>query len=172
MNETLNNLKTRRCVRAYKPEQIDSALLKQVLEAGTYAPTAGGRQSPVIVVVQDPGTVKQLSRMNAAVNNNPSDPFYGAPIVLVVLADQSRPTYMFDGAAVITTLLNAAHAVGLSSCWIDRAKEEFESEEGRALLKKWGIDGNYAGVGHVVLGYVDGAYPEPAPRKADYIIRV
>ncbi|MEZ4508091.1 MAG: nitroreductase [Eubacteriales bacterium] len=172
MNEALNNLKTRRCVRAYKPEQIDSALLEQVLEAGTYAPTASGRQSPVIVAVQDPDTVKQLSAMNAAVNNNPNDPFYGAPTVLVVLADQSRPTYMLDGAAVMTTLLNAAHALGLGSCWIHRAKEEFESEEGKALLKKWGIEGDYAGVGHVVLGYVDGAYPEPAPRKADYIVRV
>jgi len=171
MNETLNHLMTRRCIRAYQPRQVERELLDQVLEAGTYAPTAGGRQSPVIVAVQDPDTVKQLSRMNAAVNGNPNDPFYGAPTVLVVLADRSRGTYLLDGAAVITTLLNAAHALGLGSCWIHRAKEEFESEEGKALLKKWGVTGDYEGIGHVVLGYTDGEYPEPAPRKAGYIIR-
>jgi len=121
MNETLNNLKTRRSIRSYQPEQVDKALLEQVLEAGTYAPTGGGRQTPVIVAVQDPDTVKQLSRMNAAVNGAKTDPFYGAPTVLIVLAERSRGTFLLDGAAVITTLLNAAHAVGLGSCWINRA---------------------------------------------------
>jgi nitroreductase len=172
MNETLNNLMTRRCIRKYQSRQIDRGLLDQVLAAGTYAPTAGGRQSPVIVAVQDPDTVKQLSRMNAAVNGNPNDPFYGAPTVIVVLADRARGTYQLDGAAVITTMLNAAHALGLGSCWIHRAKEEFESEEGKTLLKKWGVSGDYEGIGHVVLGYAVGEAPEPAPRKADYIVRV
>ena len=172
MNETLNNLKTRRSVRAYQDRQVDKALLEQVLEAGTYAPTGGGRQTPVIVAVQDPDTVRQLSRMNAAVNGNKSDPFYGAPTVLVVLAERSRGTYVLDGASVITTLLNAAHAVGLGSCWIHRAKEEFESEEGKALLKKWGIVGDFEGIGHVILGYPAGVPNEPAPRKADYIVRI
>jgi nitroreductase len=109
--------------------------------------------------------------MNAAVNDNPNDPFYGAPTVLVVLADRSRGTYLLDGASVITTLLNAAHAVGLGSCWVHRAKEEFESEEGKALLKRWGIEGDYEGVGHVLLGYAAGEPAEPAPRKANYIVR-
>lgn len=172
MNEALNNLKTRRSIRAYQPRQVERALLDQVLEAGTFAPTASGRQSPVIVAVQDPDTVKQLSRMNASVNGNPNDPFYGAPTVLVVLASRARGTYLLDGAAVITTLLNAAHALGLGSCWIHRAKEEFESEEGKALLKKWGVVGDYEGVGHVILGYAAGEAPEPAPRKTDYIVRV
>ncbi len=172
MNETLNNLKTRRSVRSYKPEQVDTALLEQVLEAGTFAPTGGGRQTPLIVAVQDSQTVRQLSRMNAAVNGNKSDPFYGAPTVLVVLAERSRGTYLLDGASVITTLLNAAHAVGLGSCWIHRAKEEFESEEGKALLKQWGVEGDYEGVGHVVLGYAAEEPGEPAPRKANYIVRV
>ncbi len=171
MNETLSNLKTRRSIRSYQSRQVERALLDQVLEAGTYAPTAGGRQSPVIVAVQDAETVKQLSRMNAAVNGNQSDPFYGAPTVLVVLASRARATYLLDGAAVITTLLNAAHALGLGSCWVHRAKEEFESEEGKALLKKWGVAGDYEGVGHVALGYAAGEAPEPAPRKADYIVR-
>ncbi len=172
MNEALQNLKTRRSVRSYKPEQIDSKLLDQVLEAGIYAPTASGRQSPIIIVVQDPATVKQLSRMNAAVMGADSDPFYGAPTVLVVMADKARATYRLDGAAVLTNLVNAAHAVGLGSCWIHRAKEEFETEEGKALLKKWGIGPNYEGVGHCVLGYAASEPGEPAPRKKDYIVRV
>lgn len=172
MNEVLQALKTRRSVRAYQPKQVEKELLDQVLEAGTYAPTGSGKQSPVIVAIQDPDTVKQLSRMNAAVNGNKSDPFYGAPTVLVVLADKSRRTYLLDGASVITTLLNAAHAVGLASCWIHRAKEEFESEEGKALLKKWGVVGDYEGVGHVILGYAASDPGEPAPRKDDYIVKV
>lgn len=171
MNETLNNLKTRRSIRAYQPKQVDKALLEQVLEAGIYAPTGGGRQTPYIVAVQDPDTVKQLSRMNAAVNGAKSDPFYGAPTVLVVLADRSRGTYLLDGASVMTTLVNAAHALGLGSCWINRAKEEFQSEEGKALLQKWGIEGDIEGIGHVTLGYPAGDAPEPAPRKANYIVR-
>ena len=172
MNETLNNLKTRRSIRSYLPKQVEKELLDQVLEAGTFAPTGGGKQAPVIVAVQDPATVSQLSRMNARVIGNDSDPFYGAPTVLVVLAERSRRTYLLDGAAVMTTLLNAAHAVGLGSCWIHRAKEMFESNEGKALLRQWGIDGDYEGIGNVILGYPDGPAPEPAPRKANYIVRI
>lgn len=172
MNETIQNLKTRRSVRAYKPDAVDEALLNQVLEAGTYAPTGGGRQSPVIVAVRDPETVRQLSRMNAAVAGSSSDPYYGAPVVLVVLADRSKRTYLLDGASVLATLLNAAHAVGLGSCWIHRAKEMFESEEGKALLKKWGIEGDYEGIGQAVVGWAAEQPGEPAPRKADYIVRV
>jgi len=172
MNETINNLKTRRSIRSYLPKQVEKDLLEQVLEAGTYAPTGGGQQVPVIVAVQDPVTVKQLSRMNAKVIGNASDPYYGAPTVLVVLVDRSRRTYLLDGASVMTTLVNAAHAVGLGSCWIHRAKEMFESDEGKALLKQWGIEGDYEGIGQVILGYPAGAAPEPAPRKANYIYRV
>ena len=172
MNETLNNLMTRRSIRAYLPKQVEKDILDQVLEAGTFAPTGGGRQVPVIVAVQDAATVKRLSRMNAQVIGNDSDPFYGAPTVLVVLAERSRKTYLLDGAAVITTLLNAAHALGLGSCWIHRAKEMFESDEGKALLNEWGIVGDYEGIGHVVLGYPADPAPEPAPRKENYIIRV
>ena len=172
MNEALQNLMTRRSIRSYQPKQVEKELLEQVLQAGTYAPTGGGRQTPVIVAVQDEKTVQQLSRMNAAIMGAKSDPFYGAPTVLVVLAERSRGTYLLDGASVITTLLNAAHAVGLGSCWIHRAKEEFESEEGKALLKQWGIEGDFEGVGHVILGYPAGDAPEPAPRKANYIVRV
>ena len=172
MNETLHNLKTRRSIRSYLPKQEEKDLLDQVLEAGTFAPTGGGKQVPIIVAVQDEATVKQLSRMNAQALGNDSDPFYGAPTVLVVLAERTRRTYLLDGAAVITTLLNAAHAVGLGSCWVHRAKEMFESDEGKALLKTWGIEGDYEGIGNVILGYANGPAPEPAPRKANYIVRV
>ena len=172
MNETLNNLKTRRSIRSYLPKQVEKDLLDQVLEAGTYAPTGGGQQVPVIVAVQNPATVKQLSKMNAKVIGNDSDPFYGAPSVLVVLAERTRRTYLLDGASVMTTLVNAAHAVGLGSCWIHRAKEMFESEEGKALLAKWGLSGDYEGIGNVIVGYPAGPAQQPAPRKANYIIRV
>ena len=172
MNETLDNLKTRRSIRFFLPKQVEKDILDLVLEAGTYAPTGGGKQTPVIIAVQDEATVRQLSRMNAAVNGNKNDPYYGAPTVLVVLAERSRGTYLLDGAAVITTLLNAAHAVGLGSCWIHRAKEMFESDAGKALLREWGIEGDYEGIGQVILGYPAGAAPEPAPRKENYIVRV
>lgn len=170
--ELLNGLKERRSVRAYEARQITDEELNLVLEAGTYAPTGQGLQSPVIVVVQDPELRDQLSKMNAAVMGREGDPFYGAPTVLIVLADKTRRTYREDGSLVLGNLMNAAYAVGLGSCWIHRAKEEFETEEGRALLKKWGLSEDYEGIGHCILGYA--ASPElPAakPRKENYIIR-
>lgn len=173
MEATLNDLKTRRSIRAYKPEQIKEEELQKILEAGTFAPTGMGKQSPVIVVVQDPETIRQLSKMNAAVMGTDSDPFYGAPTVLVVLADRERHTCVEDGSLVMGNLMNAAHAVGVGSCWIHRAREVFDSEEGKKLLKKWGLEGDYIGVGHCILGYpADGAVPEAKPRKKDYIVYV
>ena len=135
MNEVIKCLTERRSARHYGPRQVEPDVLDQILLAGTYAPTGMGRQSPVIVAVQDPATVKQLSRMNAAVMGSDGDPFYGAPTVLVVLADKNVGTYLYDGSLVMGNLMNAAHALGVDSCWIHRAKEEFESEEGKALLK-------------------------------------
>lgn len=170
MNEVLEALKTRRSVRRYKPEQIKDEELKAVLEAGIYAPTGMGMQSPKIVVVQDPEMVKKLSRMNAAVMGTDSDPFYGAPTVLVVLADPDRPTCVEDGSLVMGNLMNAAYAVGLGSCWIHRARQVFDSAEGKALLTTWGIPEKYIGVGHCILGYADGDLPAAKPRKDDYIV--
>lgn len=173
MATTLEDLKTRRSCRRYQPQQITEEELQQVLEAGTYAPTGMGAQSPIIVAVQDKDTIDTLRKMNAAIMGNPeADPFYGAPTVLIVLADKSRPTYLYDGSCVMDNLLNAAHAVGLGSCWIHRAKEEFQSEEGKALLEQWGIKGDYEGIGHCVLGYRADTAPAPAPRKADYVYYV
>lgn len=166
---TLEVLKTRRSVRAYESRMPEKQLIDKVLEAGTYAPTGHGRQSPIIVAVTNPAVRDSLSRMNARVMNTDSDPFYGAPVVLVVLADKSIPTYLYDGSLVMGNLLNAAHAVGLGSCWIHRAKEVFESEEGKALLRSWGIEGDYEGIGNCILGYPAQELPAPKPRKPDYI---
>lgn len=172
MNAVIQSLKERRAIRKYLPKQITDEELNAVLEAGIYAPTGHGWQSPIIVAVQDKDTIAQLERMNAAVMGQPEKkPFYGAPTVLVVLAEKRRPTYVCDGSLVLGNLMNAAHAIGLGSCWIHRAKQVFESEEGKALLKKWGIQGDYEGVGHCILGYPD-EVPEAAPRKENYIYRV
>ena len=168
-NETLENLKTRRSIRAYQDSVPDMNLLKQVIEAGTYAPTGKGNQSPIIVAVTDKAMRDSLSRLNAAVMGTSSDPFYGAPAVLVVLADRKYPTYLYDGSLVMGNLMNAAHAVGLGTCWIHRAKEVFDSEAGKALLKEWGIEGDYEGIGNCIIGYPAQEAPAPKPRKADYV---
>ena len=172
MKETLQDLKDRRSCRSFLPQQVKEEQLNAILEAGTYAPTGMGMQSPVIVVVQKPELVAKLSKMNAAIMGRDMDPFYGAPCVLVVLADTQRPTYLYDGALVMGNLMNAAYAVGVGSCWIHRAREVFDSPEGKELLEKWGIEGDYVGVGHCILGYPDGDVPAAKPRKEDYIVYV
>ena len=174
MESTLKDLKERRSIRAYNPEQIKEEELQKILEAGTYAPTGMGMQSPKIVAVQDKETRDYLSKLNAKVmGDEESDPFYGAPTVLVVLAAKDRATCVEDGSLVMGNLMNAAYAVGVGSCWIHRAREVFDSPEGKALLKKWGIEGDYVGVGHCILGYpADSTAPEAKPRKEDYVVYV
>lgn len=172
MNDVIRSLKERRSVRAYREEQVREEELRQILEAATYAPSGMGKQSAVMVVVQDKETIAKLSKLNAAVMGAEIDPFYGAPTVVVVLADRSSFTWKEDGCLVMGNLMNAAYAVGVDSCWIHRAKEVFEGEEGQALLKQWGIEGDYVGVGHCILGYRAGELPEAKPRKANYIYRV
>ena len=171
-NETLRVLKERRSIRKFRPEQIKPEELDAILEAGTWAPTGMGAQSPVMVVVQDPETIASLSRMNAQIRGNPgSDPFYGAPTVVVVLADGGRPTWLQDGSLVMGNLMNAAASLGVGSCWINRAIELFDMPEGKGLLNKWGLPDTLRGVGHCVLGYADGPAPAPKPRKEGYIVR-
>ena len=169
MAETLITLKTRRSCRAYKPELIEEEKLNAIIEAGTYAATGMGRQSPIIIAVTDRAFRDKLSKMNAAIMGSDRDPFYGAPVVLVVLADKSIPTYVYDGSLVMGNLMLAASELGIGSCWIHRAKEEFESEEGKAILKSLGIEGEYEGIGHCILGYADGPVNEAAPRKENYV---
>ena len=171
-NEVLNAIKTRRSIRKYKAEQITDEQLDAILEAGTYAATGMGKQSPVIVVVQKPELIAKLSKMNAAVMGTTSDPFYGAPTVLIVLADPERGTYVEDGSLVMGNLMLAAHAVGVDSCWIHRAREVFDSEEGKALKAEWGVPESYIGIGHCVLGYRSGEYPEAKARKDGFVIKV
>lgn len=154
-------LLTRRSVRKYKDGQVTDAELDQVLQAGLYAPTAKNNQKPVMVAVRDKETRDKLSRANAAIMGVETDPFYGAPCVIVVLADPAFPTWIDDGSLVMGNLLNAAHALGLGSCWINRAREYYDTAEGKELLKKWGVPESYRGIGNVILGYPD---EEPAPK--------
>lgn len=136
MNEIIKAMKTRRSIRGYKEDMVPEELIAEVVEAGTYAATGMGRQSPV---------------------------------VLVVLADKSRPTYLYDGSLVMGNLMLAAHSLGLGSCWIHRAKETFEREEGKAILKELGIEGDYEGIGNCVIGYAKEPAKDAAPRKTDYV---
>lgn len=167
--DAVQNLLTRRSVRKYKPDMVPQEKLQRILEAGEYAATGRGRQSPIILAVTDKTMRDKLSKMNAAIMGVDSDPFYGAPVVLVVLADKTVPTYLYDGSLVMGNLMNAAHAEGIASCWIHRAKEEFNSEEGKKILQDLGITGDYEGIGHCILGYADGDEPAAAPRKENYV---
>ena len=167
----LENLKNRRSIRKYKPEQISDAQLDAILEAGLYAPSGMNTQNGIMVAVRDRETRDQLSRMNAAVMGSQADPFYGAPCVVVVLAYPERYTWLEDGALVMGELMHAAHEAGLGSCWIHRAQQMFDSPEGKELLRKWGLPETLRGVGNCILGYADEA-PAPKPRREGRIVKV
>ena len=169
MSEVMNNIKTRRAVRKYKEDMVPKEIIQQIVEAGTYAPTGRNMQSPIIIAVTNKEMRDRMSELNAKVAETSSDPFYGAPVVLVVLADKSKPCYQYDGTLVMGNLMLAAHDLGIGSCWIHRAKEEFETAEGKEILASLGITGDYEGIGHCILGYAQ-TEPEPAsPRKENYV---
>lgn len=172
MKETLIDLKNRRSCRKYEAQQITEDELNTVLEIGTYAPTGHGTQSPVMVVVQDKAVRDRLSVINGAIMGAKIDPFYGAPTAVIVFADTSAPTGRQDACLVLGNLMNAAHAVGLGSCWINRAREMFEMPELADLRDKWGLKPEMEGMGICILGYVapDAKMPCKA-RKEGYIIR-
>ena len=173
MNETLRTLRERRSVRSFLADPVPENILDAILEAGTWAATGMNKQSPVMVVVRDKETIDYMERLNAAVMGNPDGhPFYGAPVVVVVLADGDNYNWLRDGSLVMGNLMNAAHSLGIGSCWINRAQEVFEREEGKALLRRWGIPESYRGIGNCILGYPKGDLPAPKPRKADYIRKV
>ena len=172
MNEVISCLVSRRSCKKYQKTQIDEAQLQEILTAGLYAPSGMGRQSPIFVVLQKEEDIRQLAQMNAAVRGSAGDPFYGAPTVVVVLADAKVPTCVEDGSVAICNMLNAASSLGVGACWIHRARQEFESEAGKALLQKWGIPSHYIGVGHCILGNWEGTIPQPAPRREGRILRV
>lgn len=169
MGETLQTIRERRSVKSYKPDMIPEETLQKIVEAGTWAPSGMGRQSAIIVAVTNKELRDRLSRMNAKIMGTDMDPFYGAPVVLIVLADKTVPTHVYDGALVMENLMLAAQDLGIGSCWIHRAKEEFESEEGKEFLKSLGIEGDYEGIGHCILGYPAKEPKKAADRKASYI---
>ena len=167
--DAMENLLSRRSIRKFKSDMVPKDIIKKIIEAGTYAATGMNRQSPIIIAVTNKEIRDRLSALNAKVMGMNNDPFYNAPVVLIVLADKDMFTYLYDGSLVMGNLMNAAHACGISSCWIHRAKEEFESEEGRELLRSLGISGNYEGIGHCALGYAAEPAKDPAPRKENYV---
>lgn len=172
MNAELQALKERRSVRKYKADMVPQELIDQVIDAGLYAASGHGTQEVIIVAVTNKEVRDKLAQMNREILGTNNDSFYGAPVVLVVLGPKSNKLTPYDGSLVMGNLMQAAHAVGLGSCWINRAKEEFDSEEGKQLLKEWGIEGEYEGVGHCILGYTDGTVPQAAPRKANRVFYV
>lgn len=169
MSEVLTKMQSRRSIRKFKPDMIPRDILEQIVTAGTYAATGRNLQSPIILAVTNKELRDRLSAMNAAVMGASNDPFYGAPVVLVVLADKTCRTHLYDGSLVMGNLMLAAHELGIGSCWIHRAKEEFDSPEGKAILAELGIEGDYEGIGHCILGYADGEYPEARERKENWV---
>ncbi len=169
--EAMTNLLNRRSIRKYSDKQVPDDLLDQILEAGLYAPTGMNTQNIYMVAVRDKETRDQLSKMNAAVMGRAGDPFYGAPCVVVVLGDADGYPVVENGSLVLGNLMNAAHAVGLGSCWIHRAKQTFEMPEGKELLKKWGLPEHLVGIGNCILGYV-AETPEAKPRKEGRVVKI
>jgi len=172
MNDIIDALTKRRSIRRYRPEQITGDELNAVLTAGVYAPTGMNAQSPMIVAVQDKAVRDELSRINAEIMDTSSDPFYGAPTVIVVFADSEKWTYIEDGSLVIGNMLNAAYSLGLGSCWIHRARETFDTPRGKELMAQWGVPEGYRGVGNCILGYAACELPTPSERKQNYIIKI
>ncbi len=169
MNEVFNKIQTRRSIRKYKPDMLPKDLLDQIITAGTWSVTGRNLQSPIILAITNREMRDRLSQLNAAVMGATNDPFYGAPVVLVVIANKSCPTYIYDGSMVIGNMMLAAHELGIGSCWIHRAKEVFESPEGKGILCDLGIEGDYEGIGNCILGYPDGEYPAPRDRKENWV---
>ena len=171
-NDFLTLIKTRRSIRAYKPDAVPADTLARVLEAGTYAPSAMGEQSATIVAVETKAYRDRLTKLNAAVIGRDVDPYYGAPVIVVVLGDGERANYLADGSCVLENLMLAAHAEGLGTVWVNREREIFDSPDGKALLRDWGLPETLRGVGAIALGYAAGPAPEAAPRKENYIVHV
>ena len=169
MKDFYDIIKSRRSVRSFKPDAVPEDKLARILEAGTYAPTGRGKQSPQIIAITNKDYRDRVSKLNAAILGSTGDPYYGAPVIVLVLADSSANTFVEDGSCVLENLMLAATAEGLGSVWIHREREIFDSEEGKALLKEWGLPETLRGVGSIALG-VPAAEPQPAaPRKKDYI---
>lgn len=171
MNETLKVLETRRSCRNFKPDMISEEELQEIIKAGTYAPTGMGKQSPLIIAVTNKELRDQIAEENRKIGGwkEGFDPFYGAPVILIVLADRTCRTHVYDGSLVMGNLMNAAESLGVASIWIHRAKEEFDSEFGKKILTDLGIEGDYEGIGHCALGYAAEEPKDAAARKENYV---
>ena len=173
MNETIKVLESRRSCRKFKPDMVKEEELKAIIKAGTFAATGMGKQSPIIIAVTDKEMRDKISEENRKIGGwgEDFDPFYGAPVILIVLANKGEsPNYIYDGSLVMGNLMNAAEALGIGSIWIHRAKEEFQNDFGKKLLEDLGITDDFEGIGHVALGYVDEGGVKPAsPRKENYV---
>lgn len=170
MDDFIDELKERRSVRKYKSEMVPKGIIETICEAGTYAPSGMNRQATKIIAVTSQELRDKLSAINASIMKTDKDPFYGAPVVLVVLAEKSVATSVYDGALVMGNLMLAAHSLGIGSCWIHRAKETFETDEGKEILKSLGIEGEWEGIGNCILGFMEGEEPAVPPRKEGRII--
>ncbi|WP_407425923.1 nitroreductase [Treponema sp.] len=173
MSDILQTLKERRSCRKYKAELIGQESLDKILEAGTFAASGMGKQSAIIIAITNKEIRDKISELNARVMGRTGfDPFYGAPEIIVVLANKACPTYIYDGSLVTGNMMNEAESLDVATCWIHRAKEVFESDEGKELLKQWGIEGDYEGVANLAVGFADAPKNAPAPRKENYIYYV
>ena len=174
MNEVMKAILERRSVRSYKPDMVPAEDIDAVIEAGLYAATGAGKQTPIVIAVTDKKVRDELSRVNAQIGGwkEGFDPFYGAPVVLIVLAKKSFPTYVYDGSLMLGNMMLAAHSLGLGSCWIHRAKEEFEMDAYKKLLADLGIDEEVEGIGHLILGYAEGEYPKAAARAQGRVYKI
>ena len=171
MSEVLNKMKERRSIRKFKTDMVPQETIDQIIEAGLYAASGKGEQAAIVIQVTNKELRDEIAEMNRKIGgwDEGFDPFYGAPAILIVLGRKDWPTYVYDGSLVMGNLMLAAHDLGIGSCWIHRAKEEFESPWGKNLLKSLGVDGEYEGIGHCALGYADGEAPKAAERKEDRI---
>lgn len=174
MNEALNNIKTRRSIRKFKPDTVPQEILNQIIEAGLYAPSSMGKQNTIIIHITNSALIQEISRMNCKIGGfkEGTDPFYGAPAMLIVLAKKDWPNRVYDGSLVMGNLMLAAHSLGLGSCWIHRAKEEFETDWGKTLLKSLGISEEYEGIGHCAIGFTDGKDPAPPEIQSERVYSV
>lgn len=169
MNETIKTLVTRRSVRKFNDKPVNKEILDEIIKAGLYAPTGRNSRDTLFLVVTDKELRDRLSKMNASVMGSEIDPFYGAQTVIVVFADRNRTTTVEDGSCAMANLMNAAFSLGVDSCWIHRAREVFESEEGREIARKYGIPDEYICIGNCILGYRDCELPEPLERTQPVI---
>lgn len=167
MNEVIKAMKDRRSIRKFRPELPSKDDLEQIIDAGLYAASGMGRQAAIVIAVTDKGLRDRISDDNRKIlgADEGFDPFYGAPVILMVLADKSVPTYIYDGSLMLGNLMNAAHSLGLGSVWIHRCREEFDQDFYKKLLSDLKIEGDYEGIGHLAVGFIDGEAPAPVPRK-------